>query len=107
MRVRAASMALGIVYSVNLPGMRWKRSPILAAGCILVIRAFVVQFCFYLHSTVYVLHKCVRASARACVRACAAMGHRLTQSRQGAGAARLPYLRHRHDVPLLRRHRLL
>ena len=103
MRVRAASMALGIVYSANLPGMRWKRSPILAAGCILVIRAFVVQFCFYLHSTVYVLHKCVRASARAC----AAMGRRLTQPRQGAGAARLPYLRHRHDVPLLRRHRLL
>lgn len=67
-RVRAISLALGVVYSANLPGMRWKRSPILAAGCILVIRAFVVQFCFYLHSTVYVLHKCVPALLDACTR---------------------------------------
>jgi hypothetical protein len=67
-RVHATSLALGVVYSANLPGMRWKRSPILAAGCILVIRAFVVQFCFYLHSAVYVLHKCAPAWVDVCAR---------------------------------------
>lgn len=32
------SLVLGILYSTELPFMRWKRSPVLAAGCILVVR---------------------------------------------------------------------
>ena len=39
----AVSWVLGLVYSMELPFMRWKRSPVLAAGCILVIRALAVQ----------------------------------------------------------------
>ncbi|MEW5305681.1 MAG: hypothetical protein WDW38_011512 [Sanguina aurantia] len=43
------SLLLGIFYSIELPFMRWKRSPLLAAGCILVVRAFLVQLGFYTH----------------------------------------------------------
>ncbi len=43
------SLLLGIVYSIELPFMRWKRSPVLAAGCILVVRALAVQLGFYFH----------------------------------------------------------
>ena len=32
------SLALGIVYSADLPFLRWKRSPVLAAACILAVR---------------------------------------------------------------------
>lgn len=32
------SLFLGIVYSTELPFMRWKRSPVLAAACILAVR---------------------------------------------------------------------
>jgi homogentisate phytyltransferase/homogentisate geranylgeranyltransferase len=32
------SLALGIVYSTDLPFLRWKRSPVLAAACILAVR---------------------------------------------------------------------
>ena len=37
------SWILGILYSCELPFMRWKRSPLLAAGCILAVRAIIVQ----------------------------------------------------------------
>lgn len=42
----------GILYSVELPFMRWKRSPVLAAGCILVVRALAVQLGFFYHMQV-------------------------------------------------------
>ena len=34
----AGSLALGIVYSAELPFLRWKRHPVLAAACILAVR---------------------------------------------------------------------
>lgn len=43
------SLALGIAYSIDLPFLRWKRWPVLAAGCILAVRAVLVQLGFYLH----------------------------------------------------------
>lgn len=43
------SLFLGIVYSTKLPFMRWKRSPVLAAACILAVRAVMVQLGFYFH----------------------------------------------------------
>ena len=45
----AVSWVLGMAYSMDLPLMRWKRSPVLAAGCILIIRALAVQLGFYWH----------------------------------------------------------
>ncbi|KAG2431452.1 hypothetical protein HXX76_009467 [Chlamydomonas incerta] len=54
------SLALGVLYSADLPFMRWKRSPLLAAGCILAVRAIIVQLGFYTH----MLHA-VRAAAGA------------------------------------------
>lgn len=43
------SLLLGIAYSTDLPLLRWKRWPLLAAGCILAVRAVLVQLGFYLH----------------------------------------------------------
>jgi homogentisate phytyltransferase / homogentisate geranylgeranyltransferase len=43
------SLLLGLVYSTELPFMRWKRSPVLAAACILAVRAVAVQLGFFLH----------------------------------------------------------
>lgn len=43
------SLVLGIVYSTDLPFMRWKRFPVLAAGCILAVRCVLVQLGFYYH----------------------------------------------------------
>jgi homogentisate phytyltransferase/homogentisate geranylgeranyltransferase len=43
------SLLLGLVYSTELPLMRWKRSPVLAAACILAVRAVAVQLGFFLH----------------------------------------------------------
>jgi homogentisate phytyltransferase/homogentisate geranylgeranyltransferase len=45
----AASLILGVLYSADLPLMRWKRSPLLAAGCILAVRAVIVQVGFFAH----------------------------------------------------------
>mmetsp|Transcript_27599 Transcript_27599/g.44258 ORF Transcript_27599/g.44258 Transcript_27599/m.44258 type:complete len:154 (+) Transcript_27599:577-1038(+) len=44
------SLLLGIVYSVDYPGLRWKRSPILAASCVLIVRAVIVQLGFFAHA---------------------------------------------------------
>lgn len=44
-----ASIALGVVYSVDLPLFRWKRFPVAAAGCILAVRAVLVQLGFWAH----------------------------------------------------------
>ena len=35
------------VYSVDYPGLRWKRSPVLAASCVLFVRAVIVQLGFF------------------------------------------------------------
>ncbi|KMZ67650.1 Homogentisate phytyltransferase [Zostera marina] len=43
------SFVLGTAYSTNLPFLRWKRSPIAAALCILVVRAVIVQLAFFMH----------------------------------------------------------
>jgi homogentisate phytyltransferase/homogentisate geranylgeranyltransferase len=44
------SLLLGIVYSVDYPGLRWKRSPVLAASCVLFVRAVIVQLGFFAHA---------------------------------------------------------
>ncbi|DBA79176.1 TPA: hypothetical protein ACH3X1_008999 [Trebouxia sp. C0004] len=43
------SLLLGIAYSVDLPFLRWKKYPVLAMGCILCVRAIMVQLGFYFH----------------------------------------------------------
>jgi len=48
-----SSLALGVVYSVELPMLRWKQNPLLAAVCVLSVRAVVVQLGFYLHMLGY------------------------------------------------------
>eukprot|EP00249_Psilotum_nudum_P008765 c21497_g1_i1 orf=714-2057(-) len=48
------SFVLGTAYSTELPFLRWKRSAVAAAGCILCVRAFVVQLAFYLHMQEFV-----------------------------------------------------
>ena len=44
------SLLLGIVYSVDAPGLRWKKSPFLAATCVLFVRAVIVQLGFFAHA---------------------------------------------------------
>lgn len=46
------SLALGIAYSADCPLLRWKRSPVAAAACILAVRAVLVQLGFYAHMRV-------------------------------------------------------
>ncbi|XP_073053879.1 probable homogentisate phytyltransferase 1, chloroplastic isoform X2 [Primulina eburnea] len=46
---------LGSVYSLELPFMRWKRDPFLAAATIVIARALVVQFAYFIHIQMYVL----------------------------------------------------
>merc|ERR1719158_1008344 len=43
------SLLLGIFYSADLPFLRWKRFPVLAAMCILAVRAVIVQLGFFNH----------------------------------------------------------
>jgi 4-hydroxybenzoate polyprenyltransferase len=49
------SLALGVVYSTDLPFLRWKRYPFMAATCIFLVRAVAVQLGFYLHMRCAVL----------------------------------------------------
>eukprot|EP00658_Telonema_sp_P-2_P011519 TRINITY_DN14408_c0_g2_i2.p1 TRINITY_DN14408_c0_g2~~TRINITY_DN14408_c0_g2_i2.p1 ORF type:complete len:490 (+),score=115.19 TRINITY_DN14408_c0_g2_i2:355-1824(+) len=44
-----ASAALGTAYSTDLPLLRWKKYPLLASGCILSVRAVIVQVGFFSH----------------------------------------------------------
>lgn len=37
------SLLLGVAYSVDLPILRWKYNPVAAAGCIITVRAVLVQ----------------------------------------------------------------
>ncbi|KAI8569177.1 hypothetical protein RHMOL_Rhmol02G0258600 [Rhododendron molle] len=49
------SFLLGSAYSIELPFLRWKRNAFLAATCILIVRAVVVQLAFFIHIQKYVL----------------------------------------------------
>lgn len=51
----AVSLALGVVYSTDVPFLRWKRFPFMAACCIFLVRAVIVQLGFYLHMRCAVL----------------------------------------------------
>ncbi|KAM5569072.1 homogentisate phytyltransferase 1, chloroplastic-like [Rosa sericea] len=51
----AISFFLGSAYSIEHPLLRWKRHAILAAACILIVRAIVVQLAFFVHIQKYVL----------------------------------------------------
>ncbi|KAK7315365.1 hypothetical protein VNO77_33909 [Canavalia gladiata] len=46
--------ALGTAYSVNVPMLRWKKSPVLAAMCILIFRAVAINLGVYLHMQTHV-----------------------------------------------------
>ncbi|XP_027360410.1 homogentisate phytyltransferase 1, chloroplastic-like isoform X3 [Abrus precatorius] len=48
------SFVLGTAYSIDLPLLRWKRFAVLAATCILAVRAVIVQLAFFLHVQTYV-----------------------------------------------------
>ncbi len=43
------SLLLGLAYSTDLPGLRWKRSPAVAAACIMAVRSFAVHVGFFAH----------------------------------------------------------
>eukprot|EP00892_Ulva_mutabilis_P002778 jgi/Ulvmu1/12500/UM009_0154.1 len=46
------SIGLGLAYSVDLPFLRWKNYPLVAASCILAVRAVLVQVGFWRHMEV-------------------------------------------------------
>jgi len=46
----AGSLALGFAYSADLPLLRWKRYPAVAAACIIAVRTVAVQGGFYSHA---------------------------------------------------------
>ncbi|GAB2224931.1 hypothetical protein Droror1_Dr00005712 [Drosera rotundifolia] len=48
------SFVLGTAYSINLPMLRWKRFALVAAMCILAVRALIVQIAFFLHVQMHV-----------------------------------------------------
>ncbi|XP_058207797.1 homogentisate phytyltransferase 1, chloroplastic-like [Rhododendron vialii] len=48
------SFMLGTAYSINVPLLRWKRFALVAAMCILAVRAVIVQIAFFLHIQTYV-----------------------------------------------------
>ncbi|KAL7598409.1 homogentisate phytyltransferase 1, chloroplastic [Lactuca sativa] len=48
------SFLLGTAYSINMPMLRWKRFALVAAMCILAVRAVIVQIAFYLHIQTFV-----------------------------------------------------
>ncbi|CAK7353864.1 unnamed protein product [Dovyalis caffra] len=51
------SCVLGSVYSIELPLLRWKKQAFLAATCIMIVRAIVVQLAFFIHMQKFVLGK--------------------------------------------------
>lgn len=48
------SFLLGTAYSIDLPLLRWKRFALVAAMCILAVRAVIVQIAFYMHVQTFV-----------------------------------------------------
>lgn len=53
------SFVLGTAYSIKLPLLRWKRSALAAATCILAVRAIIVQLAFYMHMQSFVFGRAV------------------------------------------------
>lgn len=51
------SFILGTAYSINLPFLRWKRFAVVAAICILTVRAVIVQLAFFLHMQTFVFRR--------------------------------------------------
>uniref|UniRef100_A0A1D1YFU5 Putative homogentisate phytyltransferase 1, chloroplastic n=1 Tax=Anthurium amnicola TaxID=1678845 RepID=A0A1D1YFU5_9ARAE len=51
------SFMLGTAYSINLPYLRWKRFAVVAAICILAVRAVIVQLAFFLHMQTFVFSR--------------------------------------------------
>nr|AHL26475.1 homogentisate phytyltransferase [Elaeis oleifera] len=51
------SFILGTAYSINLPFLRWKRFAVVAALCILAVRAVIVQLAFFLHMQTFVFRR--------------------------------------------------
>ncbi|KAG6472314.1 hypothetical protein ZIOFF_069774 [Zingiber officinale] len=51
------SFILGTAYSINLPLLRWKRFAVVAALCILAVRAVIVQVAFFLHMQTFVFRR--------------------------------------------------
>nr|QDF82054.1 prenyltransferase PT2 [Clematis terniflora] len=51
------SFILGTAYSINLPFLRWKRFALVAAFCILAVRAVIVQLAFFLHIQTFVYQR--------------------------------------------------
>lgn len=51
------SFVLGTAYSINLPLLRWKRFALVAAMCILAVRAVIVQIAFFLHIQTHVYRR--------------------------------------------------
>ncbi|KAI3956418.1 hypothetical protein MKX01_016831 [Papaver californicum] len=53
------SFILGTAYSIDLPFLRWKRFALVAAMCILAVRAVIVQLAFFLHMQTFVYRRAV------------------------------------------------
>ncbi|CAN6448154.1 unnamed protein product [Victoria cruziana] len=51
------SFILGTAYSTNLPFLRWKRNALIAASCILAVRAVIVQLAFFMHMQTFVFKR--------------------------------------------------
>ncbi|XP_023522336.1 homogentisate phytyltransferase 1, chloroplastic-like, partial [Cucurbita pepo subsp. pepo] len=51
------SFILGTAYSIDLPLLRWKRFAVVAAMCILAVRAVIVQLAFFLHMQTHVFQR--------------------------------------------------
>uniref|UniRef100_A0ACD6AMP4 Uncharacterized protein n=4 Tax=Avena sativa TaxID=4498 RepID=A0ACD6AMP4_AVESA len=51
------SFLLGSAYSIEAPLLRWKRHALLAASCILFVRAILVQLAFFAHMQHHVLKR--------------------------------------------------
>lgn len=51
------SFVLGTAYSIDLPWLRWKRFAVVAAMCILAVRAVIVQIAFFLHVQIFVYRR--------------------------------------------------
>uniref|UniRef100_A0A7I4EEB3 Homogentisate phytyltransferase n=1 Tax=Physcomitrium patens TaxID=3218 RepID=A0A7I4EEB3_PHYPA len=60
------SFVLGTAYSADIPMLRWKRSAVAAASCILVVRAVVVQLGFYLHMQAFVFSRAAALTRPLC-----------------------------------------
>ncbi|KAK9683536.1 hypothetical protein RND81_10G148700 [Saponaria officinalis] len=51
--------SLGSAYSLDLPFLRWKKHPFLAASSIVIVRAMTLQLAFFIHVQKYVLGRAI------------------------------------------------